>query len=505
LLNKKIKLITNFLNLTKGLSGKLVGIVLIVSSSVTLVLTLINLYSDYKAEVRKVDLFVSESLQSHKSTLELALWNFDEGLVTSHLDGLITLPGVLAAEVSATNIKIIRKNSDDKALIEKKLVLISPPEVSEQIQELGTLKVIIGQSYFIEHLGRNALWIFLSQFLKTILVTLVLLFLFQKNFVKPLHVITDYFHDREKANLENSFPELILKRKSESVSNDEFDYLVRVINSLLNSVSDYQLELRNLNRDLENKISLRAQELLDAQAKVDHNARLSAIGEMAAQVAHEVNNPLAIVSGKTQVLMAKMRKAGLREYDQDLIQIEKTVQRMVKIVRSLRILSRDSSNDRMKYELMSEIIDEALILFHEKLKSKQISLTLTGHDLGFSILCRKAQIEQVLVNLINNSIDALETLETRWLEIKIYVENNQLLLVITDSGPGISESLHQKIWQAFFTTKEVGKGTGIGLAISKKIIENHTASIDVDRSCENTAFVIRFKNYLDSGRVNEAS
>ena len=108
------------------------------------------------------------------------------------------------------------------------------------------------------------------------------------------------------------------------------------------------------------------------------------------------------------------------------------------------------------------------------------------------VKCRPVQISQVIINLIGNACDAIESLPDKWIKIGIRNASGPIVLFVMDSGRGIPESIAKKIFQPFFTTKDVGKGTGLGLSISKGIMDAHGGSISVDFECENTCFLLSF-------------
>ncbi|MFN8846301.1 MAG: sensor histidine kinase [Bdellovibrionales bacterium] len=109
------------------------------------------------------------------------------------------------------------------------------------------------------------------------------------------------------------------------------------------------------------------------------------------------------------------------------------------------------------------------------------------------ILCDSIEIEQVLVNLINNGIDAASKTDEKWVYINIFDEKNELVIQIIDSGNGIPPEIEEKIFQPFFTTKAVGEGTGLGLSIVKGILDQHKAQIQLRRDIKNTCFEVRFR------------
>jgi C4-dicarboxylate-specific signal transduction histidine kinase len=108
------------------------------------------------------------------------------------------------------------------------------------------------------------------------------------------------------------------------------------------------------------------------------------------------------------------------------------------------------------------------------------------------ILCEELEIEQVVVNLVANAIDAVKELPEKWVKVTTFEEGPEVVLQIIDSGSGVSSYVEGKLFQPFFTTKIVGKGTGLGLSISKGILDQHKASIAINRQMKNTCFEIRF-------------
>lgn len=126
----------------------------------------------------------------------------------------------------------------------------------------------------------------------------------------------------------------------------------------------------------------------------------------------------------------------------------------------------------------------------EKLKHKNIEIKTEGLETNLQLYCNKIQIEQVLMNLISNSIDAIESLPEKWIKVRItHIENFYLLRVI-DSGKGINPETVEKMMNPFYTTKPIGQGTGLGLSISKGIIEKHHGTFEYQLFDGHTSFVI---------------
>jgi signal transduction histidine kinase len=223
-------------------------------------------------------------------------------------------------------------------------------------------------------------------------------------------------------------------------------------------------------------------------------ARLAQLGEMAAGIAHEVNNPLAIISGYNHFIRAELKQTAPRieKVMAAIDSIEKTIHRITKIIIGLRAYARDGSNDPKEMTPIRQMIEDALALTESKLNSSGVVIRRSpGQEDGLIISCRAVQIVQVIVALINNSLDAIRGQSNAWIEITVIRKGQHLELTITDSGAGIAPELGKRIFEPFFTTKQVGHGTGLGLSIAYGIIKDHDGEIFLDHSCKNTRFVIR--------------
>ena len=258
--------------------------------------------------------------------------------------------------------------------------------------------------------------------------------------------------------------------------------------------------LADMNRELDRKVNEKTQTIIQQQASLSSSAKLSALGEMASGIAHEVNNPLTIILGKARSLR-KQVVASQVDVDgalKNLDVVEATAMRIAKIVKGLRSLSRNSEGDPFEEVRVGTIIQDVLELCQEKFKHASIRLDVVN-EADPLLSGRPSEIAQVLMNLLSNGYDAVAMLSDRWIKVEVEVierkeakagEGERVVIRVTDSGPGISPELATKIMQPFFTTKEVGRGTGLGLSISTAIIQNHGGELRYDAECHNTRFVI---------------
>jgi len=239
-------------------------------------------------------------------------------------------------------------------------------------------------------------------------------------------------------------------------------------------------------KDLKEKYE---KELEVERSKSIHNSKLASLGEMSAGIAHEINNPLAILSGSLALI--ENYKKDETKWKAKVDTMKKAVMRIDRIVTGLKKFSRTSAGNIHKLESLKNIFNESKTITESKLKKYDTTLSVEV-DENLQILCDEVEIEQVMINLINNAVDAIKDLKERWIKINAYESENQVIIRVMDSGAGIDVQIEEKIFLPFFTTKGVGEGTGLGLSISKGILDNHKASFQICRKTPNTCFEIRF-------------
>jgi PAS domain S-box-containing protein len=222
--------------------------------------------------------------------------------------------------------------------------------------------------------------------------------------------------------------------------------------------------------------------------RLSQSSKLESLGQITAGVTHEINNPLAIISG-TIDLMSKISNDP-DKLSQKILIVKNACQRIVRIVDGLRKFSRANEAKKFKPVSISQIANEVLSLSETRAKQNQISLSCTV-ETDALINCDEVSIGQVLLNLFNNGIDAASTNQEKWVKIVLNEDKNDVVLHVIDSGQGIPKYVSDKMFDPFFTTKSVGMGTGLGLSISKGIIQDHSGTIEYLVEATNTCFEIR--------------
>jgi len=219
--------------------------------------------------------------------------------------------------------------------------------------------------------------------------------------------------------------------------------------------------------------------------------RFAALGDFGAGIAHEINNPLAIILGRTQALKLRLDKDRYEKKDvlETLDKVEFAVKRISKIVNALRLMTRDSSNEEPTVVPISTIIEDIESIWSARLKNHGFEFSIENRDPDLLAYAKRTQIAHALFNLIANSYEFLKEVPEKWIKIDISEKNGFIQIGITDSGLGIPEDIQQKIFDPFYTTKEIGKGTGLGLSIARGVADDNNGTLQYDNQSPNTRFV----------------
>ena len=245
-------------------------------------------------------------------------------------------------------------------------------------------------------------------------------------------------------------------------------------------------ELERWNKELERRVEERTKELKESQAQLIQSGKISALGELAAGVAHELNQPLNVTKIICQSILRDIEKDRFDKEDVkgDLPEIVSQMNKMAEIIEHMRIFSRRTVGMLRETVELNIIIENALKFTGQQLQDYNISLIKELSSPLPVIIGDPVRLEQVFLNLITNARDSVESCrkEDGRIEIRSYKVDGgkEVAIEVKDNGKGISEDVKEKIFQPFFTTKEVGKGTGLGLSVASKIIEEHKGRIEVE-------------------------
>jgi two-component system NtrC family sensor kinase len=302
-----------------------------------------------------------------------------------------------------------------------------------------------------------------------------------------------------------------LEKGTERLSQGELGYQIEVqshdeVGDLAHSFNGMSLQLHAANEEivtwaktLEDRVEQKTKELQRAHAQMLHVEKMASIGKMAAVVAHEVNNPLSGILTYAK-LLSKWVGTGQTAHEKreeamqclDLIAAES--RRCGDLIKNLLSLSRTAPMNVQSVDLHA-VINRCLMLVRHQLELVGVELQLKLADDLPLVHCDPAQIEQVLLALTMNAIDAMPRGGTLWIETRLSSNKSEIEIIVRDDGAGIAPDVLAHMFEPFLTTKESGRGVGLGLAISRGIVERHNGRIEVESEVgRGTTFTVTLPN-----------
>lgn len=252
----------------------------------------------------------------------------------------------------------------------------------------------------------------------------------------------------------------------------------------MSAFSTYYFQLIVLQKEVE--IENKNQHLFNTE-------KLASLGTLSSGIAHEINTPLTVIQGTTQQLKREINNSDTKissEANDKLDKILKMVDRISQIVKSLKAYNRNESNLPLNEINLREIINECYVLHKSDLNGYHINFEVNCLD-TIKVLSRESDLIQVFINLISNSIHAIKNQsENKWIKINVEIVNHHVVIYFSDSGDGISEPHQTKIFDPFYTSKKVGEGTGLGLYITRSLLDMMNGTIEYLETQPNTTFKI---------------
>lgn len=379
-------------------------------------------------------------------------------------------------------------------------------EANYTTEEIGSVKLILSMENVNEAIAEAqrttivlALWV--------ILISILTLTFFVRVITKPI---------KKMLIATNQISQGDLNQRVDVSQQDEIGQLAATYNQMVESLKESRDEIEEYNRTLEEKIIERTEELEETQAQLVQSEKLSAIGQLAAGVAHELNNPLGGILGYAQFTLEKLKKnipentteKEMESYKRYLTDIERQARRCKNIVQNLLRFSRSSKNSEFTGIDMNLIIKDTCTFIEHQLTMNQIELNIDLDENIPNILGNAGQLQQVLTNMIINAMHASHqgssiVIKTRFCP-PLGEFSGTVEISCIDQGVGIPEENLKKIFEPFFTTKEVGKGTGLGLSVSYGIIKEHGGEIKVDSEKDSgTTFTIILPVQKKAGKTDK--
>jgi two-component system NtrC family sensor kinase len=289
-------------------------------------------------------------------------------------------------------------------------------------------------------------------------------------------------------------------------SHDEIGELASSFNGMSRQLQSEHTENIAWTYTLEERVEQKTRELKRAHEHALHTEKMASIGKMAAVLAHEINNPLSGILTYAKLLRKWIDgDDGGRNHRQDICDsldlIASESRRCGDLVKNLLTFSRTTPMNLQPANL-NQVVDRSLRLVQHQLDLAGIQVQpQLDPDLPL-VVCDAAQIEQVLLALVMNALDALPQGGNLWITTGLSREHNQVRIVVRDDGSGIPAEILPRIFEPFLTTKETGRGVGLGLAISHSILERHNGTIEVQSEVgRGTTFTVTLLWDEDSDKI----
>ena len=256
-------------------------------------------------------------------------------------------------------------------------------------------------------------------------------------------------------------------------------------------------ELHSANRLLTKEVKDRTQaeqQLRSTQQDLLQAGKLAALGQMSAALSHELNQPLTAIKSYAENARKYLSRNNTKQVDENISHISEMSDRMAEIGSYLRNFARKPRQVIENVELC-EIMDGLMHIMHPRLKAQNAEIILTGFNAPIMVKGGQNRLQQVLVNLANNALDASEGKEKSVIEISVRREEQHTILDVRDYGEGIDVATKDEIFDPFFTTKGINKGLGLGLSISFNIVQDFGGSLTASNHPDGGAvFHIRLNN-----------
>lgn len=329
---------------------------------------------------------------------------------------------------------------------------------------------------FLKSVIRNQLIIYLTALLGMILLTI---WIATVTLINPIRNISKAIKEVAAGGF-SPLPEI--------EANDELGDLIRSFNTMIEKLASAREELEHHNKNLKEKVDEEANKLKLATHQLHQNEKLSALGQLIAGVAHELNNPLAIIMGNAQLLLALNPEDELCGRINTIYQ---SAERSQKIVQNLLSFARQAPSKK-NYVGINGIITDCLELKSYDYRTHKIETIIDLEEDLPKTMADFNQLQQVCIIILENAQHALvSNTGPKTMRITTEHKDSSIIIKFADNGPGIPKEIQTKIFEPFFTTKESGKGTGLGLSISFGIINKHNGKFYVESNSGNgTTFII---------------
>lgn len=480
------------------LNRKVLIYILVCSLVLSVLSTIIQLYANFNDDIRSLKQQFSNIENSYIQSLSTSLWDFNEPLVNQQIQGIVQLPDITFAKLTTGFGKSYQFGNENDIVQESQQYTIFYGE-----NEIGTLFIHANYVDIFKKLKQQAWLIIMSEFVKTFIVALCIMFIIHWFVTRPLYQITNYSQSLSTDNLEKP---LRLSHRT-SAHEDELDMLAAAINDMrlalkndIVKLEEAENALINLNGELEIKVYDRTEKLAETnrqlQASLDdltlakdslvQSEKMASLGQLVAGVAHEVNTPLGICVTSITALKEKLNELNYAIDNEELTKskltktlalfaeyetiIERSLNKAVELIRGFKSVAVEQHTDPELNINMAQHARDVINTVKTLFKKKHYTINLNIDD-ELSLITYPSAWNQILTNfLMNSHIHGFDGIDEGVIDISFVERDDYLMLTYSDSGKGIPVSMEKKIYDPFVTTKRGQGGSGLGLNIVFNLI-----------------------------------
>lgn len=415
------------------------------------------------------------------------IWSYDEDLLNDLARVMVTSPDEFVRELHVKDrdgVTIVEVSDGSPVTADD---LVEEFDVLHQGERVGRVEMRARPQGIWEIFEGLQTLIWTAALLVSVTIAIVSYFVLERFLSRPLAELIENLHQVESANY---------KIRLKQVYSAELATLATSFQRAIAGIEIRDGELLRHTSNLADLVEARTQERDSERVKSLHAAKLASIGEVSAGLAHEINNPLTVIQGTVSLIEHQIETSTLKNNPDCIVmhshleKISAMVQRINRIVKSLKYFAREGSNDPSLEFSANQMLREVQSLISMQMNQSKIDFHLELPDEDIRIIGQEVQLFQVVVILLQNSIDAVKGQQNGVVTLRMKGAGEKCLIEVEDNGIGLLEADEAKVFQPFFTTKAIGEGTGIGLSIAHGIVKQHKGTIRIVRRQGPTVFEI---------------
>ena len=517
------------------LGRRLLLYIITFSFFITLITSAAIIYSDFRAGIKNLNSSVERIEAVYLSSIAFSLWNFDRGQLSLQLKGIQSFPGVMACRVMDHNGNLVQSlgQVEDKKVVEEYFFPLQYQEAGITTQ-LGKLVIVITKEELYRSLLDKVIVILISQFFKTLTVSLFILFIVYQLITRHINKMSSW-----AGLIKSDLPDDPLVLDRSPVLNDELSDVSNAINRMYSSVSQYQHQLDQANKELaennaqlENRVKARTadlnmmidrlqetiNELQDTQNRLVEAEKHAALGQLVAGVAHEINTPLGLcVTTQSyiqdnisrmleQVKAGEITKTEFLDYyrlvDESLGLLKDNLGRTAQLVQSFKQVAVQSEGQELTQISLDEHIEMVILRMQPLLQTGSFEIQLHSSQ-AVSLTSYPNAIENVLQTLIENSIRHGFPQAEGKIDIEINKSGGSIELYYQDNGIGMTEEVSQKIFEPFFTTQRDSGQVGLGMHMVYNVVTQLLGgNIVCSPNADGAFFQISLKDFVSDKKTS---